>query len=382
MRIVQVVPHVHQEASGPTYSVTSLSRALARRGHDVYLHALEPSVSIDECTTIFHPARKVARKLGFSPSMRRALKREMYEADVIHSHGLWMMPNIYPEVVSRGGSALLVKSPRGTLDPAALGISRFRKKAFWHLAQKRALTRDHLIHATSQPEANHIRQAGVTAPVAVIPNGVDIPQTSDRMLDPRPYRTLMALGRIHPHKNLETLLEAWERIEPRHRDWRLRIVGPPSDRRYAARIRSMAERLERVDVVGPVFGAEKSREYWSADLFVLPTHSENFGMVVAEALAHEVPVIATKGAPWSGLVEQRCGWWIDHGVDSLSDTLNQALDLPGSTLSSMGERGRTWMERDFSWASIAEQMEAAYFWAAGIGPQPSFASLADDVLKR
>ena len=117
----------------------------------------------------------------------------------------------------------------------------------------------------------------------------------------------------------------------------------------------MALGLTRVSVEGPIYGDAKTAAYREADLFVLPTLNENFGLTVAEALAAGTPAISTKGAPWSGLESEGCGWWIDHGVEPLAAALAHAMALPREALKAMGDKGREWMARDFSWDRVAQR---------------------------
>ncbi len=113
-----------------------------------------------------------------------------------------------------------------------------------------------------------------------------------------------------------------------------------------------------------------------ADLFVLPTLNDNFAMTVAEALAAGIPVIASKGAPWQGLVEHGCGWWTDTGVDVLAAALADAMAQPPASLAAMGERGRVWMARDFSWRRAGRDMMQVYGWLTGLGAKPSVVRVA------
>jgi glycosyltransferase involved in cell wall biosynthesis len=108
-----------------------------------------------------------------------------------------------------------------------------------------------------------------------------------------------------------------------------------------------------------------------ADLFVLPSLNENFGLTVAEALAAGTPVISTKGAPWSGLEIEGCGWWIDHGVAPLAAALAHAMALPREALKAKGDKGREWMMRDFCWDPIAHNMLDVYLWLARNAEPPS-----------
>jgi glycosyltransferase involved in cell wall biosynthesis len=207
--------------------------------------------------------------------------------------------------------------------------------------------------------------------VAVIPNGVDIPAPAP-FADPGHDRTLLYLGRLHPKKGLDQLLRAWARVEPLRPDWRLLVLGP-SEEGYGERLRRLAESLglRRARFGGPVYGDDKLAAYTHADLFVLPSLNENFGLTVAEALASGVPVISSKGAPWSGLEKERCGWWVDRADEALAAALESATALPRQALVEMGQRGRGWMLRDFSWRVVAGQMAAVYDWLAQRGDRPS-----------
>ena len=126
-----------------------------------------------------------------------------------------------------------------------------------------------------------------------------------------------------------------------------------------------------VEFVGEINAEEKDAFYDSADLFVLPSHTENFGVAVAEAMAHGLPVIATKGTPWSDLNDYGCGWWIDNGIEPLADALRQAMSLGDDQRHSMGALGKQYVQR-YEWATIAQQMTQVYRWVAGESLKPEF----------
>lgn len=164
-----------------------------------------------------------------------------------------------------------------------------------------------------------------------------------------------------------------KRYMARFPDWELRIVGPDNGG-YLAEMQALAARLrlERVMFAGTLYGEEKLRAYREASLFVLPTHSENFGMTVAEALAAGTPAIVTKGAPWGGLEQQGAGWWIDIGVDPLVACLEDALSRSPQSLAEMGQNGRGWMEAEFSWAQVGQRMAETYRWILNGGNKPEW----------
>lgn len=369
MKLLHVVPRIDQEAAGPSYSVPRLCQALAARGHEVELSCIAARESIPGVPLDLHPGWPILKRFEVSTSLARALRRKADHVDIVHNHSLWSMVNVAAGLVVPGRHAKLVTSPRGTLSPWALSRTRQLKRLLKPL-QWRALERADLLHATSEQELIDIRAQGLYAPVAVIPNGIDVPVDLPARIDSDRRRVLF-LGRIHPTKCIDRLLRAWRGLEPSHAGWELIVAGRGDDD-YVQSLKEVAESqgLQRVSFVGPVYGADKTLAYRNAELLVLPSHSENFGMVVAEALAHGCPVIASTGTPWEGLEREACGWWVGHDVETLATTMEAAMRLPRIELQAMGERGRAWMLRDFSWESVAERMEAAYSWIAGRGNGP------------
>lgn len=314
----------------------------------------------------------ILRGLRSSRGLSSALRNAAPTADVIHNHGLWLMPNVRAGEAAAGGPTPLVISPRGMLAPAALAFSRMKKRAFWTLLQGPAIRGALCIHATSEQEYEEIRSFGLANPVAIIPNAIDLPESlAQPMAMPTAERVVLSLGRIHPKKGLTRLVRAWSKLEAGRPDWRLKIVGQP-EAGHDDELRALAMSLgiSRVSVEGPIYGDEKTAAYQSADLFVLPTLNENFGLTVAEALVAGTPAISTKGAPWSGLESVGCGWWIDHGVEPLAGALADAMELSRETLKAMGDKGREWMMRDFSWDRVACDMLDIYHWLARSAEPP------------
>lgn len=374
MKLVHVVPHVDEEAAGPSYSVPRLCESLAARGHEVELSCLAARGEIPGVRLDLHSQWPILGRFAISTRHARALRGKADRVDIVHNHSLWSMVNVASGWVVPGRRAKLVTSPRGTLSPWALGRNHALKWLLWPL-QRRALERADLLHATSEVEYREIRALGFKAPVAIIPNGIDLPTLPEhRPITDR--RTLLFLSRIHPTKGIDRLLQAWQSLEQRHPDWQMVIAGrgePGHEREVKEHAATLD--VQRVSFPGALYGPEKSQAYFQADLFVLPTHSENFGMVVAEALAHGCPAMVSRGAPWSGLGTEGCGWWVDHDVDTLTAALDVAMRLPSAELAAMGLRGRAWMQRDFSWESVAQQMEGAYCWIVRGGEKPDWVEL-------
>lgn len=371
MKLIHVVPHLDQEAAGPSYSVPRLCQSLAALGNDVELSCLAARGEIPGVSLDLHPQWPLLGRFAISSSHAKALRKKAMHADIVHNHSLWSMVNVAAGWVVPSNGAKLVTSPRGTLSSWALSRSKGAKHVLWPL-QRRVLSHAALLHATSEVEFAEIRAQGFTAPVAVIPNGIDLPVSSTRR-NCTDVRTLLFLSRIHPTKGIDRLLQAWQQLQSRYPNWQLKIVGRGEpDHVREVELLALSLALERVVFPGPMYGDDKAQAYFDADLFVLPTHSENFGMVVAEALAHGCPAIVSRGAPWAGLETEACGWWVANDVASLRAALDTALKLPEEQLAAMGQRGRAWMERDFGWESVAQRMQATYRWLLENGECPEW----------
>ncbi len=377
MRVIHTVAAISEEAAGPSYSVVRLCEALIAEGELVTLTSLDWATMISPPAFLkrFPPGFGPSR-LGSSPSMRHWLAQTAMagEVNLIHNHGIWMMPNVYPGWVGKKTGIPLIVSPRGMLSDWAMKSGSPMKRLFWPLVQRPALNATTCFHATAESEYAEIRRLGFKQPVAIIPNGIDIPECSSKPSVEPP--TLLFLGRIHPKKGLDLLLPAWAVVQKHFPEWRLRVVGPDNGG-YLQRLRQWASelKLERIEFTGPLVGQAKWQAYRNASLFVLPTYSENFGLTVAEALAAGTPSIVTKGAPWQGLVTHQSGWWIDTSLDALAATLEDALSRPRNELEAMGRRGREWIEADFRWQRVGQQMAQTYRWVIDGGMPPAWVRL-------
>lgn len=374
MRVIHVIPSITEEAAGPSYSVPRLCESLIDADVKVDLAALDVANSSRRLPYLkTFPFGIGPKRLGISPKLRNWLRLQVTtnHVDIIHSHSLWMMPNVYPGGAVGGSQCPLIVSPRGTLSQYALNRNALRKKIFWHLLQASVLRKAKCLHATAFSEYQDIRRLGFNQPVCILPNGTDVPPLLEKVNSIR--KQLLYLGRIHPIKGIDNLLLAWNEVEQKFPDWDLHIVGPDNGG-YLAEMQALAKELHLKHVVfaGPLFGDDKLDAYRKANLYVLPSHSENFGMTVAEALAAGTPAIVTQGAPWGGLQKNGAGWWIDVGVEPLIKCLEEVLSLPHAELAEKGRAGRDWMLRDFSWNSIGEQFKITYEWLLNGGSPPTW----------
>lgn len=239
-----------------------------------------------------------------------------------------------------------------------------------------------LFHATSEMEAEAIRRYGLKQPIAVVPNGVTIPEAHAslrggfevRFSELKGRRFLLYMGRLDPKKGLDLLLEAWAILQADFSSWHLVIAGPDLtgySTALKATISNNRALLNSITFAGMVEGTLKSSLLTHADLFVLPTRSENFGIAVAEALAHGVPVVTTTAAPWADLVSRACGWWVAPESAFITNALRSAMQLPPSDLKAMGERGRRYVAEQFSWDFVGQRMTEVYRWIVAGGPLPA-----------
>ena len=374
---IHVLDSIADPASGPSYSVPRLCEALAAQGVAVRLmtigeqHSSPQGYKHDAFSHDFG-SLPVLKRMRLSRTLKMALRDAARTTTIIHTHGLWLMANVYPAAVAIRTGKPLVLSPRGMLGGAALKFSARKKRIFWNLLQGSAVNAAACLHATSRQEYDDIRAFGLKAPVAIIPNGIDVPHASPKRSSELQSRTVFYLGRLHPKKGLDRLIDAWTLVKEQHPEWYLEIAGP-IDSEYARRLKNRVEgdASLRARMIGPVYGQDKVEAYRRAELFVLPTLNDNFAVTVAEALAQGTPVISSKGAPWGELSERGCGWWVDCDTEPLAAALHHAMSLDRTRLATMGESGRAWMARDYDWNVIAASMQGLYRWLSGAGERPA-----------
>lgn len=334
--------------------------ALTKAGVEVGLWAPDGSAMLTSLVS----SDSLVRRLAGTESEALAAFGTVF---VIHDNGIWLPHNHRLAALATRNRIPRVVSTRGMLEPWAMNHKRCKKRLAWAFYQRHDLKLADVLHATAEAEATNLKQRKLGVPICMIPNGVDIPKqtrdidsaTSDTF-SKNSVMTALFVGRIYPVKGLPMLIEAWARVRPT--GWRLHIVGPDEagHRAEVEEIVSAAGLGEVISFLGPLDGHAKSSAYYEADLFVLPTYSESFGMAIAEALAHGLPVLTTKGAPWPMLPEQRCGWWVESTVEGIIDGLREATSLDSATLQSMGAKGREMVIRDFGWGHTAKAFVAIY----------------------
>jgi glycosyltransferase involved in cell wall biosynthesis len=352
VRIFLAGTSFHPEYGGPAHSVSRLAVALTAAGGEVGLWSPDQSAAT---TPLLPQGSGVQRLTGPASEALRVFGR----TDVLHDNGIWWLHNHRLAGLAAARDIPRVVSTRGMLQPWAVDHKRLKKRFAWWLYQQRDLTRAQCHHATSEPEAVGVRRLGLDVPVHVIPNGVDVP-VLDRVPDRTSTRRALFIGRIYPVKGLPMLVEAWARVRPE--GWRLHIAGPDEAGHRAAVERAVrAAGLDAVVSFEPMLDDRAKRAAMlAADLFVVPSQSESFGMAIGEALAHGLPVLTTTAVPWPALPEWGCGWRVEPAVEAIAGALREATALDGGTLRAMGSRGRAMVSKECGWDRVAQQFITTY----------------------
>ena len=366
MKLIHLVPSLDERHGGPSKSVRSLANALARSGEAVQLLATtdrgEPVARADAASLRQFP-RVMPRWLSRSPGLREYLQTQ--SGDCLHHHSLWLLTLRYAHETARRSGVPLVISPRGMLSGWAYRHHRWRKQLAESFVHPGAFAGAAGWHATSPDEADDIRKLGFTQPVCVSPNGVVAPERATlhaaretwHQLCPatRTRRVALFYSRFHRKKRLRELIALWLAV-PRG-DWFLLIVGV-AEEETAATLTAVIAAAGAQESMAVFDGANRPPPYAAASLFLLPSHSENFGLVIAESLAAGVPVLVTDTTPWQEVAREQCGLCVPWS--NYAATLATVLALPNDELKARGERGRVWMQRNFSWENAAQLLRDFY----------------------
>lgn len=361
MTILHMALDIDPAHGGPPRSISGLCRALAEAGNDVVLFIHDGNGA--DCFDLGGCRLMKGSGMGFHGHWKAdAMKAlDLVRPDIVHIHGVWCLPLHVDAVESRRRDIPYVIAPRGSLDPWGLGHKRLKKRLALWLYQSRDLSKAAAVHVTSKMEAGHVRRIGYGGAFLTSPNGINLPaDVPGRNLHLDGRHRFLFLSRISPKKGLLDLVRAWARVcRP---DWVLEIAGNDSEG-YLQVVQQEINRLgcgNTIEITAALDDVRKWDAYSRADVFVLPTYTENFGIVVAEALFAGVPVITTKGAPWEGLLTHNAGWWIDIGVEPLASAMREAMATDDSRLADMGRRGREYVVNEFNWKSIAAQLTSSY----------------------
>ena len=372
MKIFHYIPSLDLSAGGTTTFLQLLAKEL---GKYVDLHitthcskqtALIENAQIHYLFTSLRHIRKIKKQ------WQQLLKT--IQPDIVHINCCWMPLCALTQKWSQQQGYKVILTPHGMLEPWILKRHYWTRKlpALW-LYQKSTVKKADFIHATAESEKNNLLRLGYNDNITVIPNGIEIYNISIKS-DWKKTKTILYLSRIHPKKGIELLIDAVATIHDILADYKIILAGE-GEMKYINTLKNRIhnQKLSHIfSFPGGVYGKQKWDLLQHTDLFILPTYSENFGIVVAEALACGTPVITSKGTPWQELETHRCGWWINNDVNTIAETLKEAIALPEEEYKQMGIRGRELIKNNYSIEIVAEKMKQLYDRILGKGEKPEF----------
>jgi glycosyltransferase involved in cell wall biosynthesis len=378
LRILHVVSAYYPAVryGGPIRSVHGLAAAQARRGHDVHVYTTnvdgdsdldvpigEP-VPLDGVSVYYFRVAAPLRRLCWTPALRSRLRESIAGFDVVHIHGIYLLPMLAAARAAARAGVPYVVAPRGMLVRDLISRkSRWAKTLWIQLFERTTLAQAAAVHVTAAVEGNELRAMQLPARrITCIPNGVEWPHEYES-LEAGPYSHLpqayvLFLSRINWKKGLDRLIAAWQSIP----DLPLVIAGN-DDEGYQPKLLEQARALgvaDRVIFLGPVRDTHKWALYERAQMFVLPSYSENFGNVVAEAMAMGCPVVVTHEVGIAPLVETTgAGAVTDGAPEKLAATIRELL-LDPQRRQEMGRRGAEAARTQLSWSGVVDRTEALY----------------------
>ena len=367
LRQLHVIPDLAVSAGGMGVAALRLAESLCKAGADVTVFATSreneqltrSTVHSSRFRLIHGPSTTVP--IGQLKEIYRAVNRLVQESqyELIHMHGTWRPLHLIAALIARKQRVPFVVSPHGSLDDWALRQKWLKKwfalKTYQGIVNRKAA----MFFATSIREMKSLRRLGICQPVAMIPIGIDV-QDRAKVVARKGKRSILFLSRLHPAKGLFDLVEAWRRV--RNENWRIVIVGPDVNghKFEVQRLISFYGLESDFEFLNQVHGEQKQTCYENADLFILPSRSESFGIAILEALANQLPVITTTGTPWKEIQDHKCGWWVDPCVAEIASAIQEAMAMSPEALNVMGHKGRKLVEEKYSWDKIAQEYSNAY----------------------
>ena len=345
---------------GPSRSVPMMARGLSEAGVDV---TIMTNYSDDINS---HALEGTSVKLYVLEPGSRKREIEDYISkggfDVVQLQSIWSLDYHEMAKICRKHHIPYLVSPRGMLEPWSMQQKAFKKKLAMLIYQKADLNHAACIYTTADMEAQNVRKLGIKAPCSVIPNGIETDGYPCRKHPDMVKKQILFLSRIHVKKGIELLIESWKELATEYPDWKIKIVGN-GEVEYILQLKSKVEQgglSDCVEILPPVFGQAKVDLYQSSALFVLPSYSENFGMVIAEALSCGVPVITSDFTPWTFLDKEKAGWSIALSVENLTTALREALNKRSEELFQMGQNGAELLRAKCDYRSVANQNVKLY----------------------
>jgi len=366
---------LNKTAGGPAMSTYLTLKGLLQQGVNAEIYCPpfhNESIELQTITTHIcsHPLKT---KFAYSSTYKKEMEA-LGNYDIYHAQGIWQYPTYALVDVARKKGKPYVITPRGMLYPQDIAKSnRIFKRLSLKLRLLRDLNQAACIHVTCHEEMKHCRELGITSPIAVIPNPIEIKEYPYQKQDD--IFRIGYLGRLSPRKNVEGLIYALAEQKDQS-NIELLIIGG-GDSVYEHFLKEEVKRLNLKNVRFTSFlsGEEKDKALASLSVLAMPSEFENLGNVILEGLVRGIPCIATKGAPWEELNTHQCGWWIEYNQEALNRTIEKAIHTPVEELKTMGIRGRKLMEDFYSIESISLKMKQMYEWIINPKDKPKFINI-------
>ena len=303
-------------------------------------------------------------------------KKRVKKYCLIHQHGLFLPISLLSKSIDKKIKVII--SPHGFLEPEKMLVSPFKKRLALRFFEKKNITNASGLMACSLKEARSLRKYGIAQPIAIVPNGVAPSFLRKKLASninssfKKKYnineksKVLLFLSRIHPFKGLDLFINSITAVADGFRasQWVFVIAGIDELNHEAELKQKVLENGlgDIVRFIGPQYGDDKLEALDSADCFILPSKGENFGIVVIEALARGVPVIATQSTPWNELTSLGCGWWVQRSIPSFISVLNELFVTDRTSLIQMGLNGTKLVDDKYTWPMISQQTVNFYSW--------------------
>jgi glycosyltransferase involved in cell wall biosynthesis len=387
MKPIFVVGGLYSQANGVARIMRDLASALGRAGSPVTVFGAE-CLGKESVGHIFElPSGWIAARgfwlggLSWSPRLKGLLREGIRDADVVHNHSVWMLPNSYSSRIAGSNNKPVVITAHGALERWALNRSRWKKRLVGRLFQDRDLHTADCLHVNSRQEIEGVRAYGLKCPVAVIPNGIHLPDFvslppqgvfREAFPETRDKKIALFMARLHVKKGLDHALRAWSRVHKRFPDWHFVVAGP--DRGFERQARQLVKDLaldRAVTFTGNLQGDLRLAALAAAEIFVHPSYSEGFSMAVLEALACRLPTLITPGCNFSEAAETGAAIEVSPDTQGTEAGFVELLSLSDLDRKEMGERGRVLVEAAYTWDGVARQMLDIYRWISLGGERPA-----------
>lgn len=360
MKIIHYIPSIDRIAGGTSTYMQVLGKELGKLAEvHIITHSSDNPLPISNCeihyVSVYNPING-----RFKNEISKLF--DVIKPDLVHVNCCWMPACAFIQQMAQKRNIKVVLTPHGMLEPWII------KRHYWTrklpallLYQKAAIQNADCLQATAESEKENLLKLGYNSNIKIVKLGIDV-ESIIMKISWKKNKQLLFLSRVHVKKGINYLIEAADILRDDLQGYKILVAGE-GDADYVASLKQqiMDKGLQDIiQLIGGVYGNKKWELFQTSDFFVLPTHSENFGLAIAESLASGTPVITTVGTPWNDLNSSNAGAWIEIGTQPLVETLRRFLSLSDGELETMGKNGRKLIETKYSAKVMAEEMMEMY----------------------